>query len=220
MKCLSLSIVTAVVLTYFNVTTATTTMDANSNNPKAPPASVARPHFPVLRDVARQEKVFLEGLQNKASIKVMASDGACFFRSICDQLHHDGGEGHATLRAGICNWIEANKQQYSDFFSHDDAGINAESIDSHIKDMRVQNTHATNLEVIAASAVVKRRISVFSFDYPNGLDILHESVSHTTGRSLTISRHNDNHYNSLYFCSNRSGDRTTGPNGGPGDRTE
>ena len=91
------------------------------------------------------------------------------------------------LRAGICDWIEANKQQHLDLSSHDDAGINAESIDWHIKDMRVGNTHATNLEVIAASAVVKRRISVFSFYYPNGLDILHKSVSHTTGPPLAVS---------------------------------
>ena len=89
---------------------------------KAPAASgpiAARPHFPVLSnsEVARQEKVFLEDLRNKAFIKVMAGDGACFFRSICDQLHQDGGEGHAALRADTCDFIEANKQQYSDFFS-------------------------------------------------------------------------------------------------------
>ena len=194
MKCLALSTVTAVVLTYFSVTTAMTDMAANSNNPKAPPGSVARPHFPVIRDVARQEKVFLEGLQKKAIVKVMASDGACFFRSIWDQLHHDGGEEHAALRAATCDWIEANKQQYSDVFSHEDVGINAEYIDSRIRDMRMEHVYATNLEVIAVSAVVRRRILVFSYVYPNGLDQSHQSISHTTGPPLTISRHNDNHY--------------------------
>ena len=95
------------------------------------------------------------------------------FCSISNQLHQDGGEGHAALRAGACDWIEANKQQYTDFFSHDDAGINAEYIDSHIRDMRRGHTHATNLEVIAVSAVVRRRILVFSFVHPNGFDQSH-----------------------------------------------
>ena len=90
----------------------------NMLSPAASSPVTARPHFPVLNnaDVARQENFFLKGLRSKASIKVMAGDGACFFRSISDQLHQDGGEGHAALREGACDWIEANKQQYTDFF--------------------------------------------------------------------------------------------------------
>ena len=73
MKCLALSTVTAVILIYFTVTTATTAMPANSNKPKAPAASgqvTARPQFPALSyaEVTRQEKVFLKGLQNKAIV--------------------------------------------------------------------------------------------------------------------------------------------------------
>ena len=86
--------------------------------------------------------------------------------------------------------------------------------------MRAEHAHATNLEVVAVSAVVMRRILVFSFTYPNGLELSHESVLHTTAPPLTISRHNDNHYNSLYFHSNGPDDWTTGPNGGPDDCME
>ena len=110
MKCIALSTVTAVILTYFIVTTTTAAMAANGNNPKAPAASsliAARPHFPILSnaEVALREKLFLKDLQNKAVIKVMAGDGACFFHSICDQLYQDEGEGHAALRAAACDWI-------------------------------------------------------------------------------------------------------------------
>ena len=61
MKCIALSTVTAVVLTYFIVTTTTAAMAANVNNPKAPAVSslvAARPQFSVLSnaEVYRREK--------------------------------------------------------------------------------------------------------------------------------------------------------------------
>jgi len=80
-------------------------------------------------------------------------DGNCLFRALADQLW-GSPNGHLTLRAEVCDWMEARKEQYEGFVDED------RSFDTHIMCMRVPGTYGGHLELSAFSHLKCRNVKV------------------------------------------------------------
>ncbi|KAF8512799.1 hypothetical protein JB92DRAFT_2926390 [Gautieria morchelliformis] len=80
-------------------------------------------------------------------------DGNCLFRALADQLW-GSPSGHLTLRAEVCNWMEARKERYEGFVDED------RSFDTHIQCMRVPGTYGGHLELSAFSHLKRRNVKV------------------------------------------------------------
>ena len=78
----------------------------------------------------------------RSSFSQSPGDGNCLFRALADQLW-GSPNGHLTLRAEVCDWMEGRKERYEGFVDED------RSFDTHIKSMRIPgkstNVHTTRL---------------------------------------------------------------------------
>jgi len=113
-----------------------------------PPASSAssRPLGP--RD-AFAERLLRQGLCLGRS----QGDGNCLFRAISHQLHADGGDGHAAVRARVADYIRTNAPYYAAYF----AGTAAE-FTRYLAALARVGTEAGEPEVDAASKCYGRSV--------------------------------------------------------------
>ena len=85
----------------------------------------------------------------------MTSDGNCLFRAISDQLYRDYGNSHEEIRSDICDYMEANEDDFGVFLVLDDDDAkdeeDAEDFESYIRGMRMDGEWGGNLELVAAA---------------------------------------------------------------------
>eukprot|EP01129_Flabellula_baltica_P011206 TRINITY_DN4858_c0_g3_i1.p1 TRINITY_DN4858_c0_g3~~TRINITY_DN4858_c0_g3_i1.p1 ORF type:complete len:334 (-),score=71.20 TRINITY_DN4858_c0_g3_i1:3-1004(-) len=132
-------------------------------------------------------------------IKDVAGDGNCLFRAISDQL--DGTPNrHAYYRAQICSFLERNREEYQ-YFVEDDM-----SFDEYIREMKKSGTWGGQMEITACCLQFEVNITVHRLSEPRW-----DTVYSGTWRTLHISYHDGDHYNSVRLKSEVSSDSPPSP---------
>ena len=182
------------------------------------PKTVPLPHFkPIDEDTLIKQDHEMFGLLQERGLfaRIIDSDGNCFFKAVGDQMGDPFGNAtHLLLRKRVCDWEEKHKD--TEIVPFMDDHERAIGVDTHITKMRENKEYALQHEVKALSAVLKRFVHIYTYDTTNDSifvhEILHESVSpeEVTGPPICMSRHMDNHYNSLRSPSDNLHDNGTG----------
>jgi OTU domain-containing protein 3 len=141
--------------------------------------------------------LYLDGTRTIIDIE---ADGNCLFRSISDQLYHDFGNNHAEIRDEICNFMEGHKDEFSLFLVLDDEDAKGEEdaadFEEYIQNMRKDGEWGGNLELVAASRMYRRNITVYSANL-SAFTIEHGSEKESAGPDLMVTFHDNDHYNSV-----------------------
>jgi OTU domain-containing protein 3 len=136
----------------------------------------------------RDWKKFLEQLAPLGlTIKDVAGDGNCLFRSIADQLEGDPNR-YAEYRAAICNFIEQHREDYEPFIEDD------QTFDKYLANMRRNTTWGGNIEIQAASLVYNINICIHQLEQPRW-EI--SNFDGATVRTIHLSYHQGDHYASV-----------------------
>lgn len=142
------------------------------------------------------------------SIIEMSADGNCLFRSLSDQLYYDYGNRHVEVRDDVVDYMEDHKDDFVVFLVLDDqddsdnrdsgsANDNdATDFESYCHAMRQDGTWGGNLELVAASKVYRRNITVYSSSLA-AFTIHYDGDSYSSGPDLLLSYHDNDHYNSI-----------------------
>ena len=139
--------------------------------------------FPTLSPVERahRESLLRQRFQrDRVTVREIPGDSACLFRSLADQIYRvHGTVYHLHFRRLACDWIAKNRDAIAGFCADRDL-----SIDEHISQMRCPANYGTNIELAALSAILRREIHVYLFEFIEPHVIRHESVSTTSGPPL------------------------------------
>jgi OTU-like cysteine protease/SEC-C motif len=133
----------------------------------------------------------------------MAADGNCLFRSLSDQLYHDYGNGHISVRREVCDFLEAHRDDFSAFLLLEEEEEDVTDFDAYVREMREHGTWGGNVELVVASRLYDRNITIFS--YPNS----NNSVQKGTGAPAELSAftihhdHDDNEHDAARKRKNR-----------------
>jgi hypothetical protein len=146
----------------------------------------------------------------------MDSDGNCLFRSLSDQLYHDFGNRYEEVRHDVCDFLQANENDFKGFLLLEDEdedeakgggsskATSACSVDedavadfnAYVAKMRQDGEWGGHLELQAASRMYRRNINVFSANMVS-YTIEHGSGKRSAGPDLHVSFHGNEHYNSV-----------------------
>lgn len=141
---------------------------------------------------------FRETLQAEGSrtINEMASDGNCLFRSLSDQLFLDYGERHDSVRKEVCDFLEANEEDFKMFLilDEEEEDEDASSFEEYVALMREDGEWGGNLELVSAARLYRRDITVFSAAGAFSIASGHEEKSEG---NILLSFHENDHYNSV-----------------------
>lgn len=87
----------------------------------------------------------------------MAADGNCLFRSLSDQIFWDYGNNHEEVRSDVCDFIEANEEEFSVFLvlDEDEEDEDAASFEEYVANMRESSEWGGNLELVAAARLYR-----------------------------------------------------------------
>jgi len=122
------------------------------------------------------------------SIKDVAGDGNCLFRSIGDQIFNDP-DMHAHVRKTIVDYIEAHREDFEPFIEDD------EPFEKYVKSMRKNTIWGGNIELQSASLVFGVNIHIYQLAAPRW------SVTNFTDEGhkfISLSYHDGDHYNSVH----------------------
>ncbi|KAF2070048.1 hypothetical protein CYY_008630 [Polysphondylium violaceum] len=122
-------------------------------------------------------------------IKDVAGDGNCLFRSIADQLE-DNPNSHMKYRQAICKFLIANKEMFAPFVDDEEH----DSYEEYVEEMQEDTTWGGNIEIQAASLLYSVNITIHQLNQPRW-DI--ENFFGNKPRTIQLSYHNDEHYNSV-----------------------
>jgi hypothetical protein len=103
-------------------------------------------------DLEFVRKLELAGFKSK----VIAADGNCLFRSLCDQLHENGDGNHMRLRSDILDFMTLHKSHFELFWDDEEDA----SFEDYISRMRGDGAWAGNQELFAASEFLNCEITV------------------------------------------------------------
>jgi OTU-like cysteine protease/SEC-C motif len=92
----------------------------------------------------------------------MAADGNCLFRSLSDQLYHDYGNGHEHVREEVCDFLEAHRDDFCAFLLLEEDEEDVTDFDDYVREMRGYGTWGGNVELVVASRLYDRNITIFS----------------------------------------------------------
>lgn len=92
----------------------------------------------------------------------MAADGNCLFRSLSDQLYHDYGNGHEHVRSEVCDFLEAHRDDFCAFLLLEEDEEDVTDFDAYVNEMRGYGTWGGNVELVVASRLYDRNITIFS----------------------------------------------------------
>lgn len=139
---------------------------------------------------------------NKYKIKKCRSDGNCFFRAISDQIYGNQDE-HIRLRTEACDYLCANKTQFSEFVTGD--------YTSFVTKMRTANEWADHVAMLALAQSRKKNILIL--EYSKKEKEYHDynkiEIDKDFGDFL-VSYHNGRHYNSAHRNESYVPDRVDG----------
>jgi hypothetical protein len=100
------------------------------------------------------------------SIREMASDGNCLFRSISDQLLGDYGEQHSHVRRKLCDFLETKEDEFIHFlFLGEEEDADAETFEDYVTMMREDGEWGGNLELVIASQYYRYVYLIILFFY-------------------------------------------------------
>ena len=125
----------------------------------------------------------------------VAADGNCFFRAIADQLEGDE-EQHAKYREMVVQYIIDHRENFEPFVEDD------ENFDEYCSRMKESGTWAGNMEIQAASMVTRTNICIHIFSSPT---VYIRNFDDRNARTLRLSYHNGEHYNSLTLVNDMDG---------------
>eukprot|EP01132_Coremiostelium_polycephalum_P003996 gene3996-4997_t len=133
---------------------------------------------------------FLNQLQPLGyTIKDVAGDGNCLFRSIADQLEN-APQNYQKYRQAIVTFIEQNKDIYSPFIDDEEF----DSFEDYIREMRTDGEWGGNIEIQAASLIYTVNVTIHQLNQPQW-----QVINHFNGktRMIHLSYHDGEHYNSV-----------------------
>ena len=135
------------------------------------------------------------------TIREMESDGNCLFRSLSDQLHGDRGDRHAGIRSDVCDYLAKSEEEFGVFLLlDDDEAEDVAEFDTYVDRMREDGEWGGNVELVAASRLYRRSITVFC---PTGAFSIENEADNKRGDrvgdggKLLLSYHDKGHYNSV-----------------------
>ncbi|KAL3916954.1 MAG: hypothetical protein SGILL_004940 [Bacillariaceae sp.] len=97
--------------------------------------------------------------EHNLEVLEMSPDGNCLFRALSDQLYGDYGNDHANIRAEICDFMESNKQDFTDFLvvedDSDQQEEDARDVEHYIEQMREDGKWGADIEIMAAARLYR-----------------------------------------------------------------
>mmetsp|Transcript_15319 Transcript_15319/g.28845 ORF Transcript_15319/g.28845 Transcript_15319/m.28845 type:complete len:221 (+) Transcript_15319:88-750(+) len=147
----------------------------------------------------------IQGSNGEREIIEMEADGNCLFRSISHQLHRDFGQRHDLVRHEICNFLEENKEDFSIFLLLDDEEEDVRDFDSYVCEMRKAGTWGGDVEIVCASRLYKRNVTIFSASGIYNINI--DDNEKPSGSDFLLSYHENSHYNSVHDGTSTNGSK-------------
>jgi hypothetical protein len=125
----------------------------------------------------------------------MAADGNCLFRSLSHQLYVDYGNNHDDVRAEICDFLEAHKEEFSIFLLLDGDEEDVCDFDKYVVEMRKDGVWGGDVEIACAARLYRRNITIFSAVNAINIGTGDETPE---GPDILLSYHENSHYNSVH----------------------
>jgi len=141
-------------------------------------------------DYAAKEAEFERELREEKGfiIKQMATDGACMFRAVADQVYGDQ-EMHTVVRRHCMDYMVQNRDFFSQYITEDFL--------SYIRRKRVDHSHGNHIEMQALSEMYNRPIEVYQYSYEPINTFLSRSLNSDDNPPIRLSYHGNIHYNSV-----------------------
>ncbi|PAA54352.1 hypothetical protein BOX15_Mlig016383g4 [Macrostomum lignano] len=141
----------------------------------------------ITRKTIEDEEKFAQMMEKKGwCIKQMASDGACLFRAVADQIYGDQ-EMHDEVRTNCLNYMSKNEEHFSQYVTEDFA--------KYIARKRNVHCHGNHLEIQALAEVYNRPIEIYYYDI-EPRNVFHGEYK-TDYPPIRLSYHGSVHYNSI-----------------------
>eukprot|EP00551_Chaetoceros_affinis_P004351 CAMPEP_0203668668 /NCGR_PEP_ID=MMETSP0090-20130426/5238_1 /ASSEMBLY_ACC=CAM_ASM_001088 /TAXON_ID=426623 /ORGANISM="Chaetoceros affinis, Strain CCMP159" /LENGTH=430 /DNA_ID=CAMNT_0050533167 /DNA_START=163 /DNA_END=1455 /DNA_ORIENTATION=+ len=136
----------------------------------------------------------------------MTADGNCLFRSISDQIYGDYGQRHDAVRDEICNYLEANGDDFRVYLLLEGSGDNDDvcDFDEYVRQMRKDGEWGGDVEIVCAARLYKRAITIFSNVGAYNVNVDDYGDGNGNGECMTknpnilLSYHDNMHYNSVH----------------------
>lgn len=121
------------------------------------------------------------------SIRDMAGDGNCLFRSVSHQIYGDA-KYHALVREKCMDYVEAEITFFSNYIDGD--------VKVYVNRMRQDGEWGDNVEIQAMSEIYSRRVEIYAYN----TEPMKTYQRHLGGSNpIRISYHCRSHYNSMVF---------------------
>jgi OTU domain-containing protein 5 len=145
-------------------------------------------------EAINKDALFIETLGNKGlQVITIAGDGNCLFRSISHQLYLTE-DNHVQLRENCVNHLRNHKERFSGFIVGD--------FDKYIREMSILGTWGDEIEIRALEEIIDRKITIYSSNESNMSEPRRTNINEDNllqnVKSITLSYHGSNHYNSVY----------------------
>jgi len=134
----------------------------------------------------REFDLFLDQLKIIGlTIKDVAGDGNCLFRAIADQMEGNPNK-HPAYRRRICEFIEANRDDYEPFLEDD------EIWEEYLPRMKANGTWGGQMEIQAFSLAYSVNITIHQLGQPRW-----DIVNFYGMKTIHLSYHQGEHYSSV-----------------------
>ncbi|CAJ0572568.1 unnamed protein product, partial [Mesorhabditis spiculigera] len=164
------------------------------------------------------ERNFAEALRTQRGLHIreMAGDGNCLFRAVAYHIYADE-EMHGEVRRMCLNYMEQNRDHFSQFVTEDFAG--------YLVRKRRLNTHGNHLEIQSISEIYARPVEIYEYSI-DPLNVFSPEPrgspsNHHPQAPIRLSYHENCHYNAVYDPQNSTfgvGLGLPGPEPGHADR--
>ncbi|CAJ0937254.1 unnamed protein product, partial [Mesorhabditis belari] len=141
------------------------------------------------------ERTFAETLQRERGflIREIVGDGNCLFRAVAYHVYADE-EMHAEVRRLCLNYMEQNRDHFSQFITEDFSGYLARK--------RKLNIHGNHLEIQACSEMFARPVEIYEYSI-DPLNVFHPIRGSPSSQQhpqspIRLSYHDGCHYNAVY----------------------
>jgi len=143
-------------------------------------------------DIVEMEKNFEHDLREEKgfNIKEMATDGACLFRAVADQIYGDQ-EMHGVVRRHCMDYMVKNRDFFSQYVTED--------FNSYIGRKRNEHSHGNHIEMQALSEMYNRPIEVYQYS-TQPINTFHSRTLYSSNDDtppIRLSYHGNVHYNSI-----------------------